>query len=110
MACFDVEQKGEGLAGQGLYALKGEARKRRRRSPRHPGVCDTILQLEALCHSRGVLYGGEGYIGSNQLTEDINYLRCLSNIGLVYLVRRAGRTNRGNTLKMRWREARRMQG
>ena len=83
---FDVEQKGEGLA-KGLYALKERSEKTKEEIAR-----DTLEY--AIQYYNWRLYAiaeasfmeAKGYMEANQLTEDINYLRCLSNIGLVYLV------------------------
>ncbi len=83
---FDVEQKGEGLA-KGLYALKERSDKTKEEIAR-----DTLEY--AIQYYNWRLYAiaeasfqeAKSYMEENQLTENINYLRCLSNIGLVYLV------------------------
>lgn len=88
---FDVEQKGEGLA-KGLYALKERSDKTKEEIAR-----DTLefaiqyynWRLYAIAEAS--FQEAKSYMEDNQLTEDISYLRCLSNIGLVHLVQ--GRTD-----------------
>ena len=83
---FDVEQKGEGWA-RGLYALKERANKTTAEIAR-----DTLEWAIGYYNARWYKLAetgfmqAKGFMEQNNLTEDINYLRCLSNIGLVYLV------------------------
>lgn len=83
---FDVEQKGEGWA-RGLYALKERTNKTTAEIAR-----DTLELAIGFYNARWYKLAENGFMEAksfmeqNNLTEDINYLRCLSNIGLVYLV------------------------
>lgn len=83
---FDVEQKGEGLA-RGLYALKERTDKTTSEIAR-----DTLELAVGFYNARWYklaetsFMDAKNYMETNNLKEDISYLRCLSNIGLVYLV------------------------
>ena len=83
---FDVEQKGEGLA-RGLYALKERTNKTTAEIAR-----DTLELAIGFYNARWYKLAESGFMEAksfmeqNNLTQDINYLRCISNIGLVYLV------------------------
>lgn len=87
---FDVEQKGEGMA-RGLYSLKERKDKSVSEIAR-----DTLELAIGFYNARwyklaeSSFLDAQNYMETNGLTEDISYLRCLSNIGLVYLVQ--GRT------------------
>jgi len=83
---FDVEQKGEGWA-RGLYSLKDRADKTASEIAR-----DTLELAVGFYNARwyklaeSSFMDAKNYMEANNLKEDISYLRCLSNIGLVYLV------------------------
>ncbi len=87
---FDVEQKGEGLA-RGLYSLKERSDKTSAEIAR-----DTLELAIGFYTARwyklaeSSFMDAKNYMEASGLTNDISYLRCISNIGLVYLVQ--GRT------------------
>jgi len=82
---FDVENKGEGWA-RGLYNLK------ERQDKTTAEIARDTLELAIQFYSLRMFKVAEisfmdakSYMETNNLTEDISYLRCISNIGLVYL-------------------------
>lgn len=82
---FDVEQKGEGWA-RGLYSLKERQDKTAAEIARD--TLEVAVQFYALRMfkiAESSFMDAKSYMETNNLTEDISYLRCLSNIGLVYL-------------------------
>lgn len=82
---FDIAQKGEGGANA-LYYLKDNKDKTTSEIAR-----DSLEQAINLYEMRWYKLAEEAFLSSqrfmerNNLKEDVNYLRCLSNIGLVYL-------------------------
>lgn len=88
---FDVEQKGEGFA-KGLYSLKDKQERTEAEVAR-----DTLDLAIGFYNARwyklaeSSFMEAKNFMETKNLTEDISYLRCLSNIGLVYLVQ--GRMN-----------------
>lgn len=82
---MDINQKGEGGANA-LYALKDQEDKTTAEIAR-----DSLEQAIGLYELRwyksaeDALLRNQRFMERNGLEKDINYLRCLSNIGLVYL-------------------------
>lgn len=82
---FDIEQKGEGGARL-LYSLKD------REDKTTAEIASDTLEIaiswyEARWYklAEGAFLKAKQFMEENSLKEDVNYLRCLSNIGLVYL-------------------------
>ncbi|MCU0382661.1 MAG: CHAT domain-containing protein, partial [Cyclobacteriaceae bacterium] len=82
---FDVKQKGEGFS-KGLYALKDRQDKTPLEIAR-----DTLDQAIWFYNRRmykiaeASFVEAKNFMEGNALTSDVNYLRCLSNLGVVYL-------------------------
>lgn len=82
---FDINQKGEGGANA-LYYLKDQKDKTTSEIAR-----DSLEQAIGFYEVRWyklaeeVFLSTQRFMEKNDLQEDVNYLRCLSNIGLVYL-------------------------
>ena len=87
---FDIENKGEGGARM-LYAMKERKDKTTSEIAR-----DTleyalgIYNLRMYKLAEQSFKNAQGFMEQEQLTSDISYLRCISNLGLVYLIQ--GRT------------------
>ncbi|MGE0589286.1 MAG: tetratricopeptide repeat protein, partial [Cyclobacteriaceae bacterium] len=83
---FDVEQKGEGWA-RGLYSLKEKSERTASEVAADTlGVAIELYNLRLYKMAESSFIEAKNYMETNNLKEDISYLRCLSNIGLVYLV------------------------
>ena len=84
---FDVQQKGEGLA-KGLYALKEQTEKTRAEIVRDSlESAINLYNLRMYKLAEGSFLNVKRMMEKYSLTNDINYLRCISNLGLVYLVK-----------------------
>ncbi len=83
---YDVEQKGEGLA-RGLYNLKERSDKTTAEIARDTlELAITFYNARWYKLAEASFIQAKSYMEESNLTDDISYLRCLSNIGLVYLV------------------------
>lgn len=82
---IDVKQKGEQWT-RGLYAMKEKAE----RTPEEVGR-DTVdyavnlYQLKLYKLAEEAFQDAQTYLEENKLTNDLSYLRCISNLGLVYM-------------------------
>jgi tetratricopeptide (TPR) repeat protein len=82
---FDVKQKGEGLS-KGLYSLKNRGDKDVSEVAR-----DTLDQAISYYNARMYKFAESSFIQAkkfmeeNDLQNEVNYLRCLANLGVVYL-------------------------
>lgn len=88
---FDVEQKGEGWS-RGLYSFRQETDKtlaEKARESLEIGIGFYQWRKHRLAESS--FLETKLFMETNGLTGDINYLRCTSNLGLVYLIQ-------GNTM------------
>jgi CHAT domain-containing protein/Flp pilus assembly protein TadD len=88
---FDVEQKGEGWS-RGLYSFRQETDKtlaEKARESLEIGIGFYQWRKHRLAESS--FLETKLFMETNGLTADINYLRCTSNLGLVYLIQ-------GNTM------------
>ena len=90
---FDIENKGEGGARM-LYAMKERKDKTTSEIAR-----DTleyalgIYNLRMYKLAEQSFKDAQGFMEQKQLTSDISYLRCISNLGLVYLIQEIGRAH-----------------
>ncbi len=84
---FDVQQKGEGLA-KGLYMMK-EKNERSKSEVARDSVESALgfynLRLYKIAETSFLEV--KKYIEDAGLTNELSYLRCISNLGLVYLVK-----------------------
>jgi len=84
---FDVEQKGEGLA-KGLYSLKEKTEKTQSELARDS--LETALSYYNLRWyklAEVTFINVKGFMEQSGLTNELSYLRCISNLGLVCLVK-----------------------
>jgi CHAT domain-containing protein len=82
---IDVKQKGEGLT-RGLYGMKDK----NERTPEEIGrdtvdFATNLYQLRLYKLAEGSFQEAKTLLEENQLTNDISYLRCISNLALVYM-------------------------
>jgi CHAT domain-containing protein/Flp pilus assembly protein TadD len=82
---IDVKQKGEQLT-RGLYGMKGK----NDRSPEEVGrdtvdYATNLYQLKFYKLAESAFDDAKFYLEAAQLTNDISYIRCISNLALVYL-------------------------
>jgi CHAT domain-containing protein len=82
---IDVNQKGETVT-RGLYLLKDQNEKTTEEVGRDMVDLATTLYEQRLYKlSEESFLDAKNYLETNQLTADISYLRCLSNLALVYM-------------------------
>jgi CHAT domain-containing protein/Tfp pilus assembly protein PilF len=82
---IDVKQKGEGLT-RGLYGMKDK----NQRTPAEIGrdtvdVATQYYQLKMYKLAEFSFIEAKSFLEQNQLQSDISYLRCVSNLALVYM-------------------------
>jgi CHAT domain-containing protein len=84
---FDVQQKGEGLA-KGMYMMK-EKNQRTKSEVARDSVESAIsfYNLRLYKIAEASFLDVKKYIEGAGLTKELSYLRCTSNLGLVYLVK-----------------------
>lgn len=83
---FDIEQKGEGWS-RGLYSFRAETDKTLQEKARESlevGIGFYQWRKHRLAESS--FLETKLFMETNGLADDINYLRCTSNLGLVYLI------------------------
>jgi CHAT domain-containing protein len=82
---IDVKQKGEGLT-RGLYGMKDK----NERTPEEVGrdtvdFATSLYQMRLYKLAEASFIEAKTLLETNQLTNDISYLRCISNLALVYM-------------------------
>src|SRR5688572_14891859 len=88
---IDVKQKGEQLT-RGLYSMKEQQEK----TPEEIGrdtvdFATNLYQLKLYKLAESSFIDAKNYLEQQQLTGDISYVRCMSNLALVYMAQ--GKTN-----------------
>jgi CHAT domain-containing protein/Flp pilus assembly protein TadD len=84
---FDVQQKGEGLA-KGLYSFKEQSEKSQSEIARDSlEYALSIYNLRWYKLAEQSYIDVKGFMEQSGLTDDVSYLRCISNLALVYLVK-----------------------
>jgi CHAT domain-containing protein len=82
---IDVKQKGEGLT-RGLYTMKDK----NERTPEEVGrdtvdFATSLYQMRLYKLAEASFIEAKDFLEENQLTSDISYIRCISNLALVYM-------------------------
>ncbi len=86
-AFFDVKNKGEDVTKATLYALKqGEAKTDSETARDTLDHAITLYNLRLFKEAEIALNTAKEFMETRGLTNDVSYLRCISNIGLVYLL------------------------
>jgi tetratricopeptide (TPR) repeat protein len=82
---FDIENKGEGLA-RGMYAMKERKDKTISEIARDSlEFAVNLYNMRMYKLAETSLKGAQNFMETNNLTNEISYMRCVSNLGLVYL-------------------------
>jgi CHAT domain-containing protein len=83
---FDIENKGEGLA-QGLYYMKSRNDRTLSEVARDSlELAITFYENRFYKLAETAFKEAEVFMETNNLKDDISYLRCISNLGLMYMI------------------------
>ena len=90
---FEVEQKGESTAKASNFLFKALDEEEKNRSKTTKEIArDTLQSAISLYENRLYKLAGEGFINAkaymeaNDLKQDLSYLRCITSLGIMYLV------------------------
>lgn len=83
---FDIENKGEGWA-RGLYSMKARNDKSTSEIARDTlEVAVNYYELRWYKLAELAFLNAQNYMEANGLVNDISYLRCVSNLGMIYMI------------------------
>jgi CHAT domain-containing protein/Tfp pilus assembly protein PilF len=83
---FDIENKGEGWA-RGMYAMKERKDKTISEIARDSlEFAINLYNMRMFKLAETSLKGAQNFMETNNLNNDVSYMRCVSNLGLVYLI------------------------
>jgi len=82
---IDVRQKGEAVT-RGMYILKDQNEKTAAEIGRDSvDIATALYRWRLYKRAEASFISAKAFLERNQLTDDISYLRCLSNLALVYM-------------------------